>query len=535
MKTLNNLKKSFYLIIILNISVLQYLQGQQLKTHFEEHIIPLNMPFDSISNFLTKTKKQALIKKDSTLLINTLITQSRFNRFKLNYLEAFSFAGEALFISEEYKSPLLIAKANEELGVLTYLYKQNEESESYFIKAHQLYRKLYKHHKIDVSEIYKSYYNLVLHYQRIADKENLQSYIDSCIVLSKKTKLPPIYSIFLDEKKASISEWNNAPNEALKLLKNAAQQLENSAPNSGLKNKDKKFLLIIYGRIAIIYHKKKDLNEAKFYFEKFAKIKGDLGETTFYKSFLYSRYAEVLKELNLFALAYEYEKKSNDISNALLNPRNEKNKGFLTIKNYYKEELIKKREQLNIKNLELAKEKEALLNFRITLFIILFLVIILTLIVRQRIKNLKFEKKQQNSKELLDVKNKELTTNTLQLIEKEQVIKQLSDFIKEANPGNKSKIILKTIERSSTSLWDSFNRRFNQLNKGFYDRLQEKVPDLSRADRKLCALIKLNFSGKEMAHLLGISLGSVHVARHRLRKKMKLERHQNLTSFITSI
>ncbi|WP_373942573.1 hypothetical protein OEG92_04970 [Polaribacter sejongensis] len=162
----------------------------------------------------------------------------------------------------------------------------------------------------------------------------------------------------------------------------------------------------------------------------------------------------------------------------------------------------------------MAKEKEALLNFRITLFIILFLVIILTLIFRQRIKNLKFEKKQQNSKELLDVKNKELTTNTLQLIEKEQVIKQLSDFIKEANPGNKSKIILKTIERSSTSLWDSFNRRFNQLNKGFYDRLQEKVPDLSRADRKLCALIKLNFSGKEMAHLLGISLGSVHVARH---------------------
>ncbi|QVY65619.1 hypothetical protein [Polaribacter sp. Q13] len=535
MINLKNILKRYIFIIILNIFVFQYLQSQQLKTHFEENLIPLNTPTDSISIFLTKTKEQAIIKKDSTLLINTLITQSRFNRFKLNYLKAFSFAGEALFISEEYKNQLLIAKANEELGVLTYLYKQNEESENYLKKAHQLYKKLYKQNKIDVSQIYKSYYNLVLHYQRITDKENLQSYIDSCIIFSKKTKLPPIYSIFLDEKKASISEWNNAPDEALQLLKKAAYQLENETLNSGLKNKDKTFLLIIYGRIAIIYHKKKNLNEAKFYFEKFTKIKGVLGETTFYRSFLYSRYAEVLKELNLFAQAYEYEKEANDISNSLLNPRNEKNRGFLTIKNYYKEELIKKREQLNIKNLELTKKKKALLNFRISLFIILFLVILLTLVVRQRIKNLKFEKKQQNSRELLDVKNKELTTNTLQLIEKEQVIKQLSDYIKEANPGNKSKIILKTIERSSTSLWDSFNRRFNELNKGFYERLQEKVPDLSRADRKLCALIKLNFSGKEMAYLLGISLGSVHVARHRLRKKMKLERHQNLTSFITSI
>ena len=73
------------------------------------------------------------------------------------------------------------------------------------------------------------------------------------------------------------------------------------------------------------------------------------------------------------------------------------------------------------------------------------------------------------------------------------------------------------------------------LNENFYDRLQQKAPDLSSADLKICALIKLNFSGKEMAHLLGISLGSVHVARHRLRKKMDLERDVNLTNFINSI
>ena len=527
--------KNIIILFILNITYFQCLQSQQLKTHFDENIISINTPLDSISLVLAKTKEQAEIKKDTTLLIHTLITQSRFNRFHLNYLEAFNVAGEALFISEEYNNIVLMAKANEELGVLTYLYKQNEESGAYFIKAHQLFKKAYQDKQIGVSDLYKSYYNLVLHYQRILDKENLQSYIDSCIVLSKEMKSPPIYSIFLDEKKASISEWNNNYNEALTYLKNAVHQLENNTPNSGFVKNDKKFLLILYGRIANIYFKNKNLNEAKIYFEKFSKIDGVLGETTFYRAFLYARYAAVLKELGLFELAYEYEKKSNEIGETFLNPRNEKNKGFLTIKNFYKEELTKKREQLHVKNLELAKKKEALLNFRITLFIILFLVIILALIVRQRIKNLKFEKKQQNAKELLDIKNKELTINTLQLIEKEEIVKSLKDHIKKSNLDASTKVLLKSVENRSTSLWDSFNTRFSALNKGFYERLQKKVPDLTSSDLKICALIKLNFTGKEMAHLLGISLGSVHVARHRVRKKLQLIREENLTSFINSI
>ena len=394
---------------------------------------------------------------------------------------------------------------------------------------------LYNKKKISISDLFKSHYNLVLHYQRVSDKINLEKSIDTCETLAKKFNPKPIYEIFLKEKKASFEDWNNQPNTALKLLKDATNQLENIHPDSGLVEIDQKFLLILYGRIASIYKNLGNLEQAKYYFEKFSKIDGVIGETTFYRSFLYSRYAEVLKEEGSYAKAYEFEQKSNTIGNAYLNPRNEKNKGFLTIKNRYKEELIRKKEQLTLKNLELAKKTEDILRFRIVLFIIIFFIVIIALIFRQRIKNLRFKQKQKDSKELLDLKNKELTTNTLQLIEKEQLIKKLRNYIEETSSDSKSKVLLKSIERNSVSLWDSFNRRFNQLNKGFYERLQIKVPDLSRGDRKLCALIKLNFTGKEMAYLLGISLGSVHVARHRLRKKMNLDRNQNLTKFINSI
>ena len=83
--------------------------------------------------------------------------------------------------------------------------------------------------------------------------------------------------------------------------------------------------------------------------------------------------------------------------------------------------------------------------------------------------------------------------------------------------------------------WEEFEARFISVNKGFYERLKAKYPKLTQGDLKLCALIKLNFSSKDMARLMGISVESVHTTRYRLRKKLGLNREDNLTEFITSI
>jgi len=73
------------------------------------------------------------------------------------------------------------------------------------------------------------------------------------------------------------------------------------------------------------------------------------------------------------------------------------------------------------------------------------------------------------------------------------------------------------------------------LNKNFYTRLKQKYPDISTNDLKICALIKLNLSIKEMASILNISPDSVKTARHRLRKKLQLNTEDNLTDFILSV
>ena len=44
----------------------------------------------------------------------------------------------------------------------------------------------------------------------------------------------------------------------------------------------------------------------------------------------------------------------------------------------------------------------------------------------------------------------------------------------------------------------------------------------------------MNVSSKEIAALMNISVRGVEISRYRLRKKLGLQRHENLTDFILS-
>ncbi|MEM6829932.1 MAG: tetratricopeptide repeat protein, partial [Bacteroidota bacterium] len=77
--------------------------------------------------------------------------------------------------------------------------------------------------------------------------------------------------------------------------------------------------------------------------------------------------------------------------------------------------------------------------------------------------------------------------------------------------------------------------RFTAVNKDFFERLKHQFPNLQPYDLKICALIKLNFSGKEMARLLGITPESANTSRYRLRKRLGLKKEENLVTFIDSV
>jgi DNA-binding CsgD family transcriptional regulator len=236
--------------------------------------------------------------------------------------------------------------------------------------------------------------------------------------------------------------------------------------------------------------------------------------------------------------AFHYMQRSKKWSDSLFNIQSQQNKSLFEIKNRYRDDLQKKKVQIanQTKLLELNNKAQFRLQLLIIVIILLAFIAIITFKLKTKMKKTVLEKKlnDEKNKAILDVKNKELTANALQIIEKEQLVKELLDEIKLKLP-NSHKTFKNKYKQSSKKIWDDFHLRFTQINKSFYDRLLKRYPDLTPTDLKHCALVKLNFDSKEMSHLLGISVNSVHMARSRIRKKMNLKREENLNIFLNKI
>ncbi|MBN1185835.1 MAG: hypothetical protein JXB49_26375 [Bacteroidales bacterium] len=140
----------------------------------------------------------------------------------------------------------------------------------------------------------------------------------------------------------------------------------------------------------------------------------------------------------------------------------------------------------------------------------------------------------------LNVLDKELTSKALHLIELTQgnnrMIKQLK-ALKQKQTKKKDireidNIIRQHEIQNKNALWDDFETSFKNIHEDFYRKLHGDFPELSPAERKLAALLRLSFSSKQIAILTSTEPQSVDVARSRLRKKLGLYPEQNLLDFL---
>ena len=68
-----------------------------------------------------------------------------------------------------------------------------------------------------------------------------------------------------------------------------------------------------------------------------------------------------------------------------------------------------------------------------------------------------------------------------------------------------------------------FFSNFEKIYPNFSQSLQKTIPNITANELKLCALIRLNLSSKDISQLLNITAESVNKARYRLRKKWNWE------------
>ena len=146
--------------------------------------------------------------------------------------------------------------------------------------------------------------------------------------------------------------------------------------------------------------------------------------------------------------------------------------------------------------------------------------------------------KQKRLSDELHFKTEELTNSTLRTVHKNNLLVEIKEkFIAEEKKDSQNKALFKNIiEKIEDSLaidteWKQFYNIFNQVHPGFIPSLKEENPSLTDRELRLCALIKLNFPSQQIATLFGISLNSIKVARHRLRKKLKMKEGSSFEEF----
>ncbi len=225
----------------------------------------------------------------------------------------------------------------------------------------------------------------------------------------------------------------------------------------------------------------------------------------------------------------------------------EKEKQIAAIQTQYQT----RQKEREIASLENAQKSSRLIRNAMAVVIALMLIIGLLLISRQRLKIAKKETEIENNRleeeklqDDLAFKNKQLTTHSLHLIQKNETLKDLKEEIGELRKALTDESLsgkLRSVDHlvdHSFNLdhdWKEFRLYFERVHPGFTEKLQSKFPDLTPNDYRLATLIKLQMTTKEMASILGISPNSVKTARYRLRKRLDLDSEDNLTEFLIEV
>lgn len=160
-----------------------------------------------------------------------------------------------------------------------------------------------------------------------------------------------------------------------------------------------------------------------------------------------------------------------------------------------------------------------------------------------RLESEKLEAEQASLRASLEFKDRELTAKALFLLNKNELITNISERLLKAKSAFKQenqKIVMDIVRELQASQdehnWQEFEAHFTQVHASFYTTLQERFPQLSPNERKLCAFLRLNMSTKDISAITLQSVNSITVARSRLRKKLGIEGEEvNLTDFLLAI
>lgn len=541
--------------LLLSVFLCQFLYSQEIK-ELNKQISSISDPIEKATVLIKIGQSHEKTDLDSALFYykKTLQIKETFNDtilagiytriggvylLKGNYDVCLDYQLKALKIYEEYPSTEGKIKAYNSIALVYFYQEQYDNALKNFHLTEQLLKKNSTTNSIKINKfkgkllnnigiIYasKNQYDLALeHFVRASSFSKKANDLDN---------LSSVYSniglVYLNSKRYELAEA--ALIESLEIRKNENNLFGLCKSNHLL---------------GILYKEKRELAKAEKYLLSSLRLS--------YETNSMSAREEALKDLSqLMALkgdfkqAYNYHLAFKSISDSLFNKKNHQK--------IIQAEMQYKFDKANHIAKTAQNQKEFLL-LSITVFLILMIIIVIIMYRLQKskakIQQLAKESAELSNKESLlrehslqqelELKSKELTTNIIYLLKKNELIHEISNRLKELKKQVKKeeqetikKIIDDLKNAQDENVWKEFEVRFNQVYNDFYERLLSKYPDLTVNEKRICAFLRLNMTSKEICALTRQSYNSLNVARARLRKKLNIQNEEiNLVNFLESI
>lgn len=346
----------------------------------------------------------------------------------------------------------------------------------------------------------------------------------------------------------------------------------------------------LYNNIGAIYHKMQDYNSAFLKFKKAQRIFSDIndvrgvGISTFNLALLFKEQKKFDLSITLFNESAAIFRNNNDLNSLkecyhnlsniyeIRNDFDNAFKNFILYSNFkdsitnsnillkianaeaqFQIDKINEENEIKIKLLEHEKELRNYRWYFFTGLLVIVLMVIILILVRirsqkklikvslknARLEKLNLENERKYLNDELNYKKNELANYANYILQRNEILEKVKTEIRilKKSPEKDISKLSRIVNQSLT--FDKERKEFlvrvEQANKSFFYKLQKKFPDITENEKRILALVMAELSSKEISSLLNISLGSVDMARYRLRKKLNIESNQSIIEFLTNL
>lgn len=449
-------------------------------------------------NYFIKADAIATKNKDEKVLMKIYNSIGFLNNIQNNKEEALKYYYKSLAISEKLKDYSQITMSYNNIGSIQATSKQIEKALNTLLKNKENFKYL-NQNSISKADLNFNIASLYIELNQIQNAYKYLNLVENYVKLNPNSKfefyLPTTYSeISLKEKKYDHAIIHL--NQALSFAK---------------KNKNNELITLIYSKLTNIY-----------------KIKGNLEQAFKFQSLFIETNNKVIQE-----------SKENDTKELQL--KYEINQYENNIKNQKQE-------------IELLRYKSSQTNYQYAIFIILiiglvFFVIRQNNIIKIRKRNEKYFAEINTLKEEkliteVEFKNKQVTEFALQIQEQNNLLLLLKKNINVIKNNTKESNILDEVQKTQMMINDTItlNNEKVQLNsevedfqKTFLYKLKSSFQNLNEKEVQIATLLRLNFNTKQIATQIGIAEHSIHNYRYSIRKKMNLEKDENLVDYLKTL